>query len=109
MLRLLLKNGADPNQRLFDGRTTMHRCAKFGHLEMIDVLKQAGGDINAQTTRYQETPLHFAAEVKNEMTIGFLIKLGADWKITNSNGLTFYEILNEPECLPSQMVIVPAV
>lgn len=109
MLRLLLQKGADPNQRLFDGRSVMHRCAKFGHLEMIDVLKKAGGDINAQTTRYKETPLHFAAEVKNEMTIGFLIKLGADWKITNSDGLTFYEILQEPECLPSQMVIVPAV
>lgn len=109
MLRLLLQKGADPNQKLFDGRTAMHRCAQYGHLEMIDVLKQAGGDINAQTTRYKETPLHFAAEVKNEMTIGFLIKLGANWEITNSDGLTFYEILKEPECLPSQMVIVPAV
>lgn len=109
LLRLLLYYGADPNQRLFDGRTAMHRCAKFGHLEMIDLLKQAGADINAQTTKYKETPLHVAGEVKNQMTIGFLMKLGANWQLENSDGLTFYENLQSEECLPSEMIVVPAV
>lgn len=96
LLRLLLYYGADPNQRLFTGRTTLHRCAQYAHLEMIGILKEDGADMNAQTRRFKETPLHFAGKVKSEMTIGFLLKLGAKWDVKNYEGLTFYELMKEP-------------
>lgn len=62
---------------------------------MIGILKEAGADMNAQTRRFKETPLHFAGKVKSEMTIGFLLKLGAKWYVKNYEGLTFYELMKE--------------
>ena len=33
LLGLLFYYGADPNQRLFNGRTALHRCAQYAHLD----------------------------------------------------------------------------
>lgn len=48
-LRLLLENGADPNQRTDDGLTPMLVAAEYADPALISTLMDAGGDINARS------------------------------------------------------------
>ena len=68
MVRLLLKHGADVNAvgagEYFGGVTPLHLAARGGHLEVAEVLLQAGADVNAITgpksTDPNRTPLDLA-------------------------------------------------
>ena len=47
MLALLLKNGADVNLALNDGRTPAHIASQQGYTNVLTLLQEKGVDVNA--------------------------------------------------------------
>ena len=45
-MKALLNAGADPNAQGFDRRTPAHVAASYGHAEVLQLLKKAGGDFS---------------------------------------------------------------
>ncbi len=43
------------------GRTSLHYAAKYGGPELVSLLIERGGNVNAKEDRHFQTPLHFAA------------------------------------------------
>ncbi len=73
----LLKKGIDPNTRDGNGNTLLHRAAKNGHLEVVQLLLSNGANVDPENTE-GETPLSLACNTKNEDLIKFLIDQGAN-------------------------------
>ncbi len=46
-IKILLAFGANPNQRLHEGRTPLHDVSHIGPVEHLQLLVNAGGDVNA--------------------------------------------------------------
>jgi ankyrin repeat protein len=71
MVRLLLDRGADVNAVGDSGRTPLHFAVwdgGTGAVEIVEMLVQAGADVNAQDERLQENALGFALrEFKDEL------------------------------------------
>ena len=62
LITLLLANGANPNST-FDGESVLHVAVKFGCLDCVKALVEAGADVNAPTYDTHSsfrTPLHIA-------------------------------------------------
>lgn len=62
LITLLLANGANPNAT-FDGESVLHVATKFGCLDCVKALVEAGADVNAPTYDSHSsfrTPLHIA-------------------------------------------------
>ncbi|KRX10942.1 Ankyrin repeat-containing domain [Pseudocohnilembus persalinus] len=90
LIKLLLKNKADPNGDI-DKQIppTLILATDFGNEEIFDILVEAGADINM---KYQEySVLHCAAEKGNMKLIKKLIDLGADteYEAKNMTALEF--------------------
>ncbi|HOI83438.1 MAG TPA: ankyrin repeat domain-containing protein, partial [Campylobacterales bacterium] len=47
-VKLLLKQGANPNKTDIDGNTLLHLTALFTNTDMIELLLNSGADINKQ-------------------------------------------------------------
>ena len=56
--------------------------AKTGNAKTVNLLIEAGADVNAKNP-FTKTPLHFAAETKNTEIVQELIEAGADVKLTD--------------------------
>jgi ankyrin repeat protein len=68
-------------------RTPLHFAAESGSVEMVEVLLEAGADVNAQT-RGGETPLHRALWGDDHELIEALLAADPDLTIENSYGRT---------------------
>jgi uncharacterized protein len=76
---LLLKNGVDCNRRDSVGWTALHCAASGGHLPVLELLVQAGADLDAQTTQGDfagTTPLMLAVE--HPTCVRALLRAGAN-------------------------------
>lgn len=88
MVQCLIQAGANLNgAEAPDGNTALHYAAYMGNLREMELLIDAGADINVQTAN-GATPLHLAAEHYQEQAIRLLLKRGADINKTNAQGLT---------------------
>ncbi|MCF7731805.1 MAG: ankyrin repeat domain-containing protein [Akkermansiaceae bacterium] len=75
--RLLLKHGADINEKGSDEATPLERAVASGQAELVEFLLTRGANVNAQGL-YGQTALHVAAS-RNDVPIGtILLKHGAD-------------------------------
>jgi ankyrin repeat protein len=99
--KMLLAHGANPNAalktkilkrtyqagdaRLAEGSTPLMRAAKSGDVVMMQLLSEAGADID-RANAAGETALHIAANVPK--AVRFLLDQGASPDITNARGLT---------------------
>jgi hypothetical protein len=99
---VLLKHGADPNQRQSAlGTTPLHYMAYGGKTEAVELLLGKGADPNAKANTSLETPLHWAVEARTNLpTIRTLIKYGAmptslDWK--GKTPIDYTDTIPEPE------------
>lgn len=73
-----------------DGRGLLHYASKFGHADIIRLLKEKNLDLNLQDEN-GFTPLHDAARSENVATpqvVELLLDLGADPTISDKNGST---------------------
>ena len=79
LAQLLIRHGADVTRKqAFVQETALHAAARHSPTaEIIDVLIDAGADVNARD-RSQRTPLHVAAFAANVRTARRLIERGSD-------------------------------
>lgn len=64
-IKLLLENGADPNEKDFQDFTALHYAAMWGWTTTAKLLMEKGGDINAITSAGR-TPLMYAVDFDQE-------------------------------------------
>jgi len=85
-LRLLLRAGANPNQRAFSkaGITPLIEAAMLGEIDQARILLKAGADVN-QRDNAGNSPLHVAV---SEQMASLLIQGGASLVSTNMEGET---------------------
>ena len=88
-VRLLLKDGADPNLAQGDGLTALHVAAEEGYLEIVELLLGAGAKIEAKTRIGEYTPLHLAGGAGQARVVRALLKAGGDpGAVTTTTGAT---------------------
>lgn len=99
---VLLKHGANPNERLSAlGTTPLHYMAYGGKTEAVELLLSKGADPNAKANTSLETPLHWAIKGRaNLPTIRALIRNGAiptlsDWD--GSTPIDYSNTIPEPQ------------
>ena len=81
MTRLLLKNGADSNQRLLDGSTMLHYCARRGdncleYIEILQALLESGANTQL-VNRVGNVPFVVACESGVCSAVYLLLQKGA--------------------------------
>jgi ankyrin repeat protein len=83
----LLDHGASVDARDRFGARPLSHAARFGHLEMVDLLIARGAPIDARNLA-GATALYFAAEGGHVRVADRLIGLGADVKLTGRSGIS---------------------
>ena len=83
----LLDHGASVNARDRFGARPLSHAARFGHLEMVDLLLARGAPIDARNLA-GATALYFAAEGGHVRVADRLIGLGADVNLTGRSGIS---------------------
>lgn len=91
MLKLLIENGANVNQKDFAGQTALHKAALTPRGETLELMKYLiakGADVNVQDLE-GNTPLFIASSIKNSDAVNLLIASGANTSIKNNEGVTY--------------------
>ncbi|XP_070579658.1 transient receptor potential cation channel subfamily A member 1-like [Ptychodera flava] len=88
ILRRLLANRADVNIRDFTGAVPLHYSARYGHLEITEILLRSElSEVNKEDDD-KMTPLHHAAMQGNVPMCQLLLKYGADLRAKEINDIT---------------------
>lgn len=87
VLRLLLANGADANQRRSDGAPAIVIAARRGDDAAVDVLLQAGADVEAGDQRGRTALMH-AVERNERRVLAALLLAGAAIDTVSADGMT---------------------
>jgi len=83
----LLDDGASVDARDRFGARPLSHAARFGHLEMVDLLLAHGAPIDARNL-VGATALYFAAEGGHTSVVQHLIERGADVNLTGRSGVS---------------------
>lgn len=86
-LRLLLANGADPDQARSDGTPAIVIAARRGDHAAVDVLLEAGADVDARD-RHGRTALMHAVERNERQVVAALLTAGATPDLISDDGMT---------------------
>ena len=86
-VRLLISNGASPNQTDEESRSGLHYAAMSGNLRIIAILIKAGAKLDPKE-KLGNTPLHFAVERDQAEAAQLLLDAGAAVDPENKNGMT---------------------
>lgn len=86
-VRVLLENGADPDQVDSNGSTVLHHAVKARKEAVIPILIEFGASIDAQDST-GSTALHLAAQSGRTQMAAALVELGASLDLTNNEGQT---------------------
>jgi ankyrin repeat protein len=79
------------------GRTALHYCGQYDHLEIIaKMLIDAGADVNIQHSRGW-TPLHIFTFYNHSRIVRMLLDAGADKTISDNEGRLPYEFAKTQE------------
>ncbi len=74
----LLKKGANPNYRNWQGISSLHSIAHAGDVQRAGLLLDYGAEINAIEPEYCSTPLGLACRAGHAPMAEFLLRRGAD-------------------------------
>ncbi|XP_058492823.1 poly [ADP-ribose] polymerase tankyrase-1-like isoform X3 [Solea solea] len=91
---LLLRKGANINEKNKDFMTPLHVAAERAHNDILEVLQKHGAKVNAVDTLGQ-TALHRAALAGHIQTCKLLLSYGADPSIVSLQGFTAAQMGNE--------------
>ncbi|XP_061586358.1 poly [ADP-ribose] polymerase tankyrase-1 isoform X3 [Cololabis saira] len=91
---LLLRKGANINEKNKDFMTPLHVAAERAHNDILEVLQKHGAKVNAADTLGQ-TALHRAALAGHIQTCKLLLSYGADPSIVSLQGFTAAQMGNE--------------
>ncbi|PWA41543.1 Ankyrin repeat-containing protein [Artemisia annua] len=83
-LKSLIRAGADPNKKNFDGRSPLHLAASKGHEDIALFLIQEGVEVNI-SDNFGNTPLLEAIKRGHDNIASLLIKEGCSLTITDSD------------------------
>lgn len=92
---ILLQHGADPDS-VGEDWGPMHIAAAHNDAAMLSLLASYGGDVSISGGRTGRNPLHWLAEIAEEIkpeTLDFLISKGIDINASDSSGMTAAHIL----------------
>ena len=87
LIRLLLDNGADTEERDTDGRTLLHLAARDPNQGLVELLLAHHADVNAKN-RGGLTPLHYVASSGQGDLASHLLTHSADVSAQDDNGDT---------------------
>ncbi|MCP4624633.1 MAG: hypothetical protein GY850_14050 [bacterium] len=87
LIKSLVDDGADVNERDKLGETPLHVAAMSGYREIASLLLENGADLNAGDVRGL-TPVHMAAWRGNRDMVDLLLNHGADINARDKDGLT---------------------
>ncbi|XP_061590340.1 poly [ADP-ribose] polymerase tankyrase-1-like isoform X2 [Cololabis saira] len=91
---LLLRKGANVNEKNKDFMTPLHVAAERAHNDIMEVLQKHGAKVNALDTLGQ-TALHRAALAGHLQTCRMLLGYGADASLVSLQGFTAAQMGNE--------------
>jgi ankyrin repeat protein len=87
---LLLSAGADPNNEDRDGNTVLNHCSP----DLMEVLLEAGVDINGISSGYRPTALHMASARGDTAGVEKLLRFGADTEIEDRMGNSVINVIH---------------
>ncbi|GKF27677.1 ankyrin repeat-containing protein, partial [Tanacetum coccineum] len=85
-LKSLIRLGADPNNKIFNGRSPLHLAASKGHEDITLFLIQEGVEVNI-SDRYGNTPLLQAIKSGHDDIASLLVKEGGSLMISDGDNL----------------------
>jgi len=92
-IKALLEAGANPRAATKGGWTALTRAAAYGTAETVQLLIDAGADVNARDTEYGHTILMWATGSRqSKKKVKALLKAGADLKATAPDGRNLLQI-----------------
>jgi len=95
MLKQALDDGADPNLRMEAGMTPLHLVAGQGYYKMVDILVDAGADVNLTEALWGSSPLIVAATNGYRKVVERLLERGANIAIQDGTGRRAYDHARE--------------
>ena len=96
LVRDLITLGANVDWQDDYGRTALHYCAQYDHLDIARMLIDAGADVNIQHSRGW-TPLHIFTFYNHLEIVRMLLDAGADKKIPDNEGRLPYDFAKTQE------------
>ena len=95
--KILLKNGADPNETFSAYKDTPLHFASFaGNAAFVSLLIKHGAAVNAPSLRYGETPIFYAASHGSIEVLKILVANGADINVKDEKGATALNVAIDP-------------
>ncbi|CAC5420912.1 unnamed protein product [Mytilus coruscus] len=95
VVKCLIQNGADIEERDVDGRTALYRAVTIEHKSIMKYLvEERGADVNASLKKKNnESPLHKAAFHGHTFAIEYLLSRGANPDLLTADGKTPCEVV----------------
>jgi len=90
-VKIILKDRINPDERDSFGGTALHAAMFQDNMKIVELLIEAGLDVNAQGTYNKYTPLHDAVWANNLQAAKLLVKHGSKIDIKSVDRKTAYE------------------